>query len=105
MQFVTKYFISGICEIFGRNFSFSVYWNVLLPLKCAIRTIAILWDWNVPFSGDRNVPFSGDRNVSFSGDWNISYSGEWNVNLEIVLLELLFIVLLEFYSKNYSILF
>ena len=50
MPFVTKYFVSGICEIFRRNFSFSVYWNVLLPLKCAIRTIAILGDWNMSFS-------------------------------------------------------
>ena len=50
MRFVIKYFISGICEIFGRNFSFSVHWNVLLPLKCAIRTIAILAEWNMSFS-------------------------------------------------------
>ena len=56
----------------------------------------------------REIEMYHFREIEMCHFWaivNISYSGDGNVNLEIALLEQLFITFLEFYSKNYSILF
>ena len=53
-----------------RDIEMFCFWEIMLPLKYVIRTIAVSEDLNLLFSGDWNISFSGNCNTSIFGRLN-----------------------------------